>query len=273
MASVTNIGKYCGRCDEELVAKDECFDCDSCSARFHLTCCDVSKVELKARKNSKCLRLHCTSCFFLVTNGVVAKVDELLKFVHKIDLFNQDSKLSKINDSAILQSLISKLDSVNEKIENVSSAASSVKESNSYSNVVKTGNVNSVVVIKPKTKQLCTKTMEIITKNINKKDLNVCNTRNARDGGVVLCCANASETLKAKQLINEKLGADYDVVLPSIRNPRLRISNINADISNDSIIDLLKDHNQQIAEIEMKLVTIINKKHRNYTYKDTNIFI
>lgn len=29
MASVTNNGKYCGRCDEELEAKDECFDCDT----------------------------------------------------------------------------------------------------------------------------------------------------------------------------------------------------------------------------------------------------
>lgn len=138
----------------------------------------------------------------------------------------------------------------------------------SYANVVRTGNVNPVVIVKPKKKQNCSETVEQITKNINKKDLNICKTRSTRDGGVVLCCESTNETMKAKQLINDKLGSEYQIVLPDIKNPRLRISNLDADIENNSIIDVLKTHNQQISDIDMKLITVINRNHRNRSTKD-----
>lgn len=268
MTSVTNNGKYCGRCDEELETKDECFDCDSCAARYHLTCCGVSKAELKARKTSKCLRLYCTSCFSLFTCGIVSKVDELLKFIHKMDLFNQESKLTKYNDNALLQSIMTKINNVEERITSIEYGMANSNTPTSFANIVKKGNVNPVVIIKPKKKQKCADTLEEITKNINKKDLNVCKTRNTRNGGVVLCCENTSETMKAKQLINDKLGNEYEIVLPDIKNPRLRISNLDAGIDDNSLINVLKTHNQLIADIDMKLITVINRKFRNRSTKD-----
>lgn len=267
MASVTNIGKYCGRCDEELETKDECFDCDSCMARYHLNCCGVSKSELKARKTSTCLRLYCTSCFSLFTSGVVSKVDELLKFVHKIDLFNQETKSTKDNDAAVIQSIMTKINQMDEKVTSIESGMAKTTPT-SFANVLKTGNVNPVVIVKPKKKQKCAETLNEINRNINKKDLNVCKTRNTRDGAVILSCESTNETMKAKQLINDKLGSEYEVVLPDVKNPRLRISNLDPEIENDNLINVLKSHNQRISAIEMKLITVINRKYRNHFTKD-----
>lgn len=90
-----------------------------------------------------------------------------------------------------------------------------------------------------------------IAEKIAKKDLNVCGTRNARGGGVVLRCENATETLRAKQNVDEELGSNYDVILPKVKSPRVRITNIAPDIPSDSIIDELKRNNDHIASMDM----------------------
>lgn len=110
--------------------------------------------------------------------------------------------------------------------------------------------------------------MEMITSQINKCDLKVNSTRNARDGGIVLCCDNAAETIKVKQIVSEKLGANYEVNLPSIKRPRLRISNIDINIPNDEIINQLKEHNEIIRAFDLKMITVFNKKLRNSSFNE-----
>lgn len=88
----------------------------------------------------------------------------------------------------------------------------------------------------------------------------MCGTRSVRDGGVVLSCSDTAETMKVKNLICEKMGDAYEVILPKIKNPRLRVTNIDIDIPKESIIDELKKHNDEIKGIEMKLITVIKRK-------------
>lgn len=123
-------------------------------------------------------------------------------------------------------------------------------------------------MIKPKTKQQCAKTLEDITKNVSKSSVDVCGTREIRDGGVVLRCQNASETMKVKQLIQEKLGDAYEIVLPKVKLPRVRVTNIDPSIPNDDILTELKKHNAPINNMELRLIAVIGRKYRSYTYND-----
>lgn len=48
--------------------------------------------------------------------------------------------------------------------------------------------------------------------------------------------------------------------MPKVKNPRLRVTNIPAETTNESIINELKENNEAIKDIQMKLVTVINRK-------------
>lgn len=73
--------------------------------------------------------------------------------------------------------------------------------------------------------------------------------------------------MKVKQMVHDKLGNNYDVILPEIKHPRLRITNINVELSNDDLIEELKKHNPNIENLDMKLITTIPRKFRSHIYK------
>lgn len=77
-------------------------------------------------------------------------------------------------------------------------------------------------------------------------------------------CDNSTETMKVKQIVNEKLGSNYEVLVPKVKCPRLRVTNIDVEIPKDSIIDELKKNNDIIQNDNIVLITVIPKKHRSY---------
>lgn len=257
----------CYLCDSDVIEEDTYTQCDGCDSLFHLECSgkvNARKTDVVARKNSKCLKLYCPDCFKTKIKGTSAKLSEVLTLLYRMDFCLQEQKTSNVTAS-----IERKLDALDKKMTShnatTDSAVNRRNTNAAYASVVKNGNVKPAVVIKPKSKQSSSKTFEEISGKIDKNELNICGTRNARDGGVILRCANSTETLKAKQIVNEKLGPDYEVILPKIKQPRVRVTNILPDIPNDSIIDELKKHNDQIKEFDMRLITVIPRKSRSTT--------
>lgn len=115
-------------------------------------------------------------------------------------------------------------------------------------------------MIKPKTKQQCAQTLETISNKFDKSAVNVCGTRNARDGGIVLRCDNVTETMKIKQLVADNMGDDYEVILPKVKLPRLRISDVDPDIPKEEILSELKSHNPTISNMNLRLITVLECK-------------
>lgn len=258
----------CYKCNVD-VGDDDFGECDDCNNFFHIKCVGATKTELKARKNSKCLRIYCPECILKKDSGTLEKLKEILGVLYKLDLHNQQQNANNIAD--IPKIIESKLDTF---VSSFSSMAESSKSLNgnkrnaqSYADALKR-NVKPAVVIKPKTNQHSTKTFEDISKNVEKSEVNVCSTRNIRDGGVVLRCENATETLKVKQIINDKLGDRYEILLPTVKRPRLRVTNIDADIPNDKILDQMIHHNIELTYADMRLITVINRKRNKYKYND-----
>lgn len=84
----------CFMCEESIDEENDknvpsFAECDECENNFHPHCFKASAKELKARKDSKCLRLFCPICVQLKENSASEKFKELLKWVQKLDLFNQ----------------------------------------------------------------------------------------------------------------------------------------------------------------------------------------
>lgn len=261
----------CYICENPIEEEEESTECDNCESSFHLLCADVQKSAVNANAKHKCLLLYCPECVEKRSSSTKEKVKKILNLLYKIDLFQQNQKPQNVIDSELIKSMAVKLNDVEKKIDTCNVQVRSNSSSNivsngthsttpTYASVFKRSNVKPAVVIKPKKQQNSAKTLEAVTNKVTKSDLKVCGTRNVRDGGIVLRCENSTETMKAKQIINEKLGDDYEVILPKIKNPRLRVTNLPIEIPEENITSELKIYNESIIDIEMRVVTVLNRK-------------
>lgn len=214
-STIITIVTNCDVCNKPIEDdKDDFVQCDECDIEFHLKCINVSKAEAKARHNSKCLRLYCPDCMEKKENSTDEKLKTIMKMLYKLDVFNQEQKPQIAINNESISSLSSKLNVISSKLDSVSSSSSNSNNSsdsnnnsnnnnsatsrtsrqtaNSYASVAKKGNVKPAVVIRPKNRQDSKKTFEDITKNVERDAVNVCGTRNVKDGGIVLRCVNAT---------------------------------------------------------------------------------
>lgn len=219
----------CGICnhdvEEEEETNDEAFDCDNCEISYHIKCVKVvRKCDVKTRKSSKSLKILCPDCIESTDKTIEKKVMELLKVVYKIDMCFQQRKASDQSDSQMMIDMAKSLLQLNEKVDKIENRMINIEDKShdepsknqSYAKIVKQNSVKPVVVVKPKQKQDSKKTMDEITNTVGETEINVCDTRNIRDGGVILCCNSANDTMKVKQIMREKLGDNYEVDLPKI---------------------------------------------------------
>lgn len=257
--------------EDEEDEKNVPIECDECGNYFHSKCIRVGAKDIRARKDSNCLRLYCTICIDSKKNSVEERLKQLFQWVQKMDLSIQGQNPQISVNSQLVKAMSSKIDNLETVIGSFGKRGSSANNNDtigeknsqpSYASMAKKPSVKPAVVIKPKKKQDSKSTLDAVTTSVDKGVVKVCGTRNVRDGGVVLRCSDTAETMKVKQLICEKMGDAYEVILPKIKKPRLRVTNIATDIPKESIIDELKKHNDEIKDIEMKLVTVINHKSK-----------
>lgn len=222
----------CYVCDKDIRDGEDSTQCDKCEISFHLKCNNITKAAYNAQRGNKCVLIYCPECVTKREDGTEEKLKMVMRLLYKMDAFNQQSKPQNVINSESIKAMKSTLETLDKKVteqlqpnNNVNNATSQ-RASCSFANVVKRSNVKPAVVMKPKNRQECAKTLEAITSNIETAAVNVCGTRNVREGGIVLQSANATETMKVKSLVNEKLGEDYEILLPKIKSPRWRVTNI-----------------------------------------------
>lgn len=251
----------CSVCGEPLDDNDNVFECDGCTTSFHLRCGGATKKDNTARANSKSLRINCTLCMANPATCLAENVKTIMKFVFKIDLFNQKQVEINTKVNNMMSNTADKMNEISEKLESLGSSELKSAESNTKK-FAKT-NVNPVVVVKSKEKQPSKKTVDEIRKKVDKK-VKVCNARNIKDGGVVLSCENNNDTMKVFSLVEESYGESYEVRLPEEKKPRVRIKNISDKIEKENLIDEIKKMNAELQDTEMKLVTV--KQYTYYAY-------
>lgn len=171
-----------------------------------------------------------------------------------------------------LANIVAKLDATKNDIKNMSQNIridhGSSTNNQSFAGVVKNG-VKPAVIIKPKDdRQNCSETFDEIKNNVDYRQINACGIRNIRGGGIVISCDTPSTTLQLKSIVDSKLKDKYDVKLPEIKRPRLRIKFIYKEIPEAELVEVLKTQNDILKDKTIVIIKILKPKDTNKKHYD-----
>lgn len=266
----------CAKCKSEIVNDADKFDCDACGMQYHLTCDTVKKGDVAARAKSQNLKLYCTRCMSVKLEIANAeKLSIIYKYVSKIDMQTQQQIAIQTEAADKLNSLVAETANVRDKIDELKTTVGSTpsgddKTPNTYASIVRAA-AKPTVMIKPKSgEQDASVTSDDITKQINGRDVSACGVRKLRDGGLVVRCETNAASMKMKSLIEEKFGDKYDVQLPNMLKPRVKIFRVD-DVAENDLIDELKARNEWLAGSQIELKKVLTRKDAKY--KDFDVVI
>lgn len=256
----------CFECNQPIEEVKNDFECDGCCEHFHLKCGGVTKKEAETRKSSKCLKIYCEKCCQNQENIMIDKVNTVLKFIYKIDMVTQQQQRNSTKMEEMLTKTTEFINSMQNNFEN-----SDKKQKTSFASVVK-NSLKPVVIVKSKENVKNKDIMDEVKKKINHKEIDACGLRNIKSGGILINCESKTSTIKAKQIIEEKLGDKFEVQLPDIKKPRIKIKNIDEEISETGFVNELKEKNHCLKNLSIELKKVINRKiGRNQTINDVVI--
>lgn len=286
----------CRKCNEETPESD-IFECYGCTRVLHVTCDKLLKRDYDAWKRSSRLKLFCMECCEKTDSIVADNIKLILKYVEKIDLHTQLNQVAQKDTDLQLNKVVS----TNEKIEtsvieiknsigggtdqrNTSysvSAESSESNNANNNNRIKTfarvvrESMKPSIVVKPKKAGRNSKeTFDEIKSKVSYRDIEACGVRNVHGGGLLINCESNSATIKLKQMVEKELGDKYEVKLPSIAKPRLKIVNATNDLSESEIPNEIRAQNNWIDETaEIGVKAILKKKKSVYGEVDIIIEI
>jgi phage-related protein len=97
----------------------------------------------------------------------------------------------------------------------------------SYAQKVKEKVSESVLIIQPKNNdQNSMETQKQIKEKIDPTEVEVQGIRNVRRGGVLLSCKSKKDVKKLQEVVEEKMGDEYQLKIPEGMNPQVKIVNI-----------------------------------------------
>lgn len=109
--------------------------------------------------------------------------------------------------------------------------------------VLKNGSAKHVVVIKPNEMQDSKVTMEELKKNVSPTNKKISRVRNAANGGVVIECETVEALTELKRDADEKLGQQYNILIPQRKYPSVRVFGISEKYTPDEIAHKLRKQN------------------------------
>lgn len=234
-----NDDEICVICKIKFKDKDYCINCTGvCSKKFHLKCVNLTLKEYQLVQGQKGIKWFCEHCLSVVTKILNINTDienfkrqvtnELIEIRH---MLNSPTKYGKDNNKA---------------------------ENKTYANVA----ASEVVIIKPKNKQESQKTREEIQKNLKPSTLEVGinQIRNIKEGGVLIKCKNKEEQNKIKKAAEKELTKLYQVKAPELKNPLIKIVDIEEKLTNEELVNSIKRQNKSIISETMEIDVKVNKK-------------
>lgn len=122
------------------------------------------------------------------------------------------------------------------------------------------------MVIKPKNNEQgnSKKTLEAVQKYVNPSvlEVGIREIRNTREGGVVIKCDSRSEIEKVKSVVEKKLSKTYNISAQNLKNPSVKIVDIEKEMSSEELILFLKKQNYFLNHEKLTLSVKILKKMR-----------
>lgn len=235
----------CGICKVKIKGRDQSLKCSGyCAKCFHPKCLELSNEEYSMINKNKNIKWFCDACIFKFdAMGVVNNEMEQLKTTIE-EQMNEFKTLISSN------TLLNKEHEIKEK------------KNKSFAEVV-----GEVVLIKPKTKQESKKTKDILRKAIDPGQLEVGITqiKDTKDGGVLIKCRNKEEIEKIKTAAEKKLKKDYQIKIPEKKLPKIKIVDIEENISKEKLVNFIKTNsflNHEDIYLDVKVIKKMRTKYQ-----------
>lgn len=240
---------YCKKDIEQKHLGEKCFSCDGCRKAMCERCSTgtfaATEIRVLQLRKDRKLTYFCVGC--------KKDLKEKKEFEKKILDVVQETIRKYVTD---IKEEIGEM--VKGKIEEAMKGGSE----NTYADRLKMSK-EEVIVVKPKKASQSSD----VTKNACKEKLNpiemkvgIEKLRKIRDGGVVIACSSKDEINKVDAEVRKKMGDEYVVTVPVTRNPRIRIKGVEEEMSDEEIVDCLKNQNPEAIKEDATIEVTLNKK-------------
>lgn len=233
-------------CDVCRKTFEETFGCDGCGKRLCRQDIDITPTEVKCLqlKGKRTLKFYCEKCLkcetFMLFHSVIEGKTETIQSKNKIIELLE-------GDVGVLRAKVAELE---QKLKEVGSQGQLLTDGTltqrSYASIVK----DSVVVVKPVLGKDSEKTREIVKQKFKPEELGVgiSGVKKGRDGAVVIKCRNRDEAGQVMETIQKNLGNEYRSHIPAKKNPRIKITHIDAGFDEQSLLEAIKCQNKSVID-------------------------
>lgn len=182
--------------------------------------------------------------------GMDTKIDWLVRTMREI----KDEMVCKREIKMLIKEVVQeKMNAIKQEMEDLRKVIRGGKYGlaengyDSYSDIVKKKKEN-IIIIKPKIQQESETTKKIIKEKVDIKNMpmGITKVQKGKEGTVILGCETGEEMDKVKDVMQSKLGENYNVTEPLQKKPKIKIININEEemeLGDDELIDTIKRQN------------------------------
>lgn len=202
----------------------------------------------------------CNECKADSYKAINVKLNKILSFICIYDerVTRSEKNVSNLIDQVgEIKSLLSK------NCESVK-MNDGTKKAKSYAEEVKMSNNESVVIVKPKEAQNSNKTEMELKNVIDPTAINFGNVRKFPKGGIAIECNNAKDSSELVKLVNEKMSEKYEVTMPELKNPKVKIIGMDNELTEDELVNVMKRQNEWLANAEIKVLNIYKTKSNKW---------
>lgn len=224
------MGADCNICTANIKQQNYALECAGlCKNVFHAKCVNVSNKDCLVLNSIKNVKWFCDNC---------AVFSDFTKQLHK-DVAEVKNVVNKFYNKTVEPKLVK-----------------------SYAEVA-----SDVVVIKPKVGSDSKVTKEDILKNIKPAELQVCITKikNIKDGGILIGCSSKEELDKFKSAAEKKLKKNYNIKIPQLKNPCIKILDIEDTMDEDELKKYICKQNSYLQHenffIEIKVIKKMKSRY------------
>lgn len=263
----------CIKCDKEFKEGEEIIKCTGlCNKRFHPKCIGFTPTTVKFYKECENLMYVCDQC----QNGPLQSMNlTLKKLMSFMCIFNERLNRQEINS----ETMFKQFDLVNQNIENLAAEIKSeiahlsnvnmnstiipntTITSDTYAEVTKKRMIEPVVLVKPKKTQRCNDTRADLNSKGVSDEFQISSVNNIPKGGLEIQCNSAEEQKKVHDKVTKELGDKYQIIMPQLRKPKVRITNMSDKLTESEIIESIKEKNMQYTDSEMKVICVYEMKN------------
>lgn len=234
----------CRKCDKNFKKETPLICSGFCNKAIHRSCAEFSKYDVDVLNAKANIFYLCDECidFIKILNENHIKLIKTIKENQENLLNMMEVNMKQISDK------VSEIKNVCKPVMIASANREVHNEKETYASKVKKG---PQVILKPKSIQESAITREEIKKNINPSSLsiNVSSVSNRRDGAIAIECGNDESSVKMQNAIKEKMSEKYDIQIPEMRNPKVRVCGMSEMMSSDVIIESIQAQNKIVFKV------------------------